>query len=120
MLFLEGENVPPSFFFRLKRAWALIAKRCAEHYGLEETVPKGWKKVLDGEQSNAVCSVCLDDFTEEEQQKQTKNQGRHVVETPCKHTFHVSCIDECLRRDANEGRCPNCRSSLDGFNPWFA
>ncbi len=47
------------------------------------------------------CSICFDDFVEEDT----------VVSMPCssRHVFHERCVKEWLSRDDS---CPLCRSSL--------
>lgn len=45
------------------------------------------------------CTVCFGDF----------EFGESVRSLPCKHVFHMRCIDEWLRRDAH---CPLCRTSF--------
>jgi len=46
-----------------------------------------------------VCSICMDDYI-----------IAYTVRTlPCKHYFHVECIDPWLRRNAS---CPDCRHKL--------
>jgi len=46
-----------------------------------------------------VCSICMEDYIIE-----------YTVRTlPCKHYFHVNCIDPWLRRNAS---CPDCRHKL--------
>ncbi len=45
-----------------------------------------------------MCSICLVDF----------NYGDQVRDLPCKHFFHLSCVDSWLR---SESTCPLCRES---------
>ncbi|KAI2504977.1 finger protein [Fragilaria crotonensis] len=45
-----------------------------------------------------VCSICLVDF----------DAGDAVRDLPCKHFFHLSCVDNWLR---SESTCPLCRES---------
>jgi hypothetical protein len=47
---------------------------------------------------NTECSICLDAFTPEDQ----------VLHTPCKHTFHHTCV-----RGHGLRECPNCRTALN-------
>ena len=54
--------------------------------------------------NNDTCSVCLEDYAD--------NQQSTTTSLECGHTFHVNCIIKCLRK-SNE--CPNCRDT-DG-NP---
>lgn len=46
------------------------------------------------------CMVCLGDF----------DIGDDVRRLPCQHVFHVSCVDEWLRRCTN---CPICKNNVD-------
>ncbi|KAH7437267.1 hypothetical protein KP509_05G063000 [Ceratopteris richardii] len=46
------------------------------------------------------CAVCLSDYQRNEKLQQLP---------PCKHSFHVSCIDEWLAKNTT---CPICRTSL--------
>ena len=48
---------------------------------------------------NSVCTICLEDFTEEEE----------VVLCPCKHCYHENCIKEWLRL---KNSCPLCKLNI--------
>ncbi|KAJ0405550.1 hypothetical protein P43SY_009599 [Pythium insidiosum] len=50
--------------------------------------------------SEDVCPICLVEFEEDED----------VRNLPCKHLFHVACIDEWLGRNTT---CPMCKNNLD-------
>jgi Ring finger domain len=50
--------------------------------------------------AQAACPVCLDEFIHNE---------TPVRELPCKHVFHVDCVDPFLRQSSS--LCPVCRSS---------
>ncbi|KAL7687386.1 putative Zinc finger, RING-type, kelch-type beta propeller [Plasmopara halstedii] len=53
-----------------------------------------------------ICPICLIDFED----------GEDVRNLPCKHIFHVTCIDEWLKRNTS---CPMCKCNvdLDAVNP---
>ena len=50
--------------------------------------------------NNGTCSVCLDDFTP---------QDDVLVMPPCRHVFHERCVMEWL---SNASTCPNCKVEL--------
>ncbi|CAL5392404.1 unnamed protein product [Camellia sinensis] len=77
--------------------------------GLEESViqaipilqfKKGDQENGLREKSFSECSVCLNDFQEEEKVRAIPN---------CGHVFHVDCIDVWLQSNVN---CPLCRTSI--------
>lgn len=47
------------------------------------------------------CTVCLEPFGPEE---------KDVCMLPCRHTFHIACVEGWLR---SQGTCPNCRLRAD-------
>lgn len=51
--------------------------------------------------SQSTCPICLDDFEPNECQ---------VRELPCRHIFHVDCIDPFLL--SNSSLCPMCKTSV--------
>ncbi|OIW01787.1 hypothetical protein TanjilG_03925 [Lupinus angustifolius] len=53
-----------------------------------------------GERSICECSVCLNEFQEDERLRIIPN---------CSHVFHIDCIDVWLQNNAN---CPLCRTSI--------
>ncbi|XP_016484979.1 RING-H2 finger protein ATL54-like [Nicotiana tabacum] len=55
----------------------------------------------DGLIEGTNCSVCLNEFQEEESLRLLPN---------CKHAFHIHCIDTWLRSHTN---CPLCRASIE-------
>ena len=60
------------------------------------------------QQYRDVCAICLEEFS----------YGDVVKILPCKHVFHVNCIDPwCL---AQTPSCPTCRRFLtkDGLQPY--
>jgi len=64
---------------------------------LTETIPT--QKFEKGEFNNDVCSVCFENFMEEEEVKALE----------CKHVFHQNCIDPWLKKTL---KCPLCRQLL--------
>lgn len=54
----------------------------------------------DGDKSSQECSVCLNEFQEDEKLRIIPN---------CCHVFHIDCIDIWLQGNAN---CPLCRTSV--------
>ncbi|CAF1241449.1 unnamed protein product [Rotaria magnacalcarata] len=61
-------------------------------------------KVTAAQASDSLqCSICMDDFKENDQAKRL----------PCSHHFHEECISRWLRM---HGTCPTCRVTLDGDN----
>ncbi|GAA0159210.1 hypothetical protein Leryth_027376 [Lithospermum erythrorhizon] len=74
-----------------------------ENRGLEEGAIRAipileFKK--DEKVENAECTVCLNEFQENERLRSIPN---------CSHMFHIDCIDVWLQNNAN---CPLCRNSI--------
>ncbi|DBA04785.1 TPA: hypothetical protein N0F65_004422, partial [Lagenidium giganteum] len=53
-----------------------------------------------GSSGDDVCPICLIDFEDDED----------VRKLPCKHIFHVPCVDEWLKRNTS---CPMCKGNVD-------
>ena len=53
-------------------------------------------------QLEAMCSICLDEFS--------KSPGCKFVATKCSHVYHEACILPWVRRN---NTCPNCRGTLN-------
>ncbi|CAF2091642.1 RING-H2 finger protein ATL16 [Brassica napus] len=74
--------------------------------GLDESVIRAipilkFKKRRDGEENTCQeCSVCLNEFQEEEKLR---------IIPHCSHLFHIDCIDIWLQNNAN---CPLCRTRV--------
>ena len=51
------------------------------------------------EKTNVNCTICLEEL----------ELGSRVRRLPCSHLYHISCIDQWLRRNA---QCPNCRTNI--------
>ncbi|KAJ2077353.1 hypothetical protein H4R24_005182 [Coemansia sp. RSA 988] len=47
------------------------------------------------------CGICMDDYKPDEE----------VMTLPCKHFYHIECIDHWLKMN---GTCPICRTRIDG------
>lgn len=71
----------------------------AEGASKEEIDALPTRTYTDGDLGSTSCTVCLVDFVEQDALRQL----------PCKHAFHISCIDEWLLLNAS---CPNCRASI--------
>lgn len=54
------------------------------------------KQIFDEQSEPGECSVCFSDFS----------PGEEVASLPCKHNFHVHCIERWLKV---AGNCPLCR-----------
>ncbi|TYZ64264.1 hypothetical protein PybrP1_003129 [[Pythium] brassicae (nom. inval.)] len=69
---------------------------------LEITKYRRPPKERDDEPSSAeeICPICLIEFEDDED----------VRNLPCRHIFHVPCIDEWFRRNTS---CPMCKSDVD-------
>ncbi|KAL4154973.1 hypothetical protein PRNP1_007087 [Phytophthora ramorum] len=77
-----------------------ITKYCRAERNPE--APTEQLKPADGcaSENEDVCPICLIEFED----------GEDVRNLPCKHIFHVACIDEWLRRNTS---CPMCKSNVD-------
>ena len=53
------------------------------------------------EEDQTKCSICLNSFV--------VGEVCRTLPSPCKHTFHKSCIDEWFQRSS---RCPLCKRSI--------
>jgi len=56
--------------------------------------------ILANDDSDMQCSVCLESF----------KHGDEIRILPCKHEFHVVCIDKWLTN--SRSTCPNCRQPV--------
>ncbi|KAL4290334.1 hypothetical protein GQ457_14G005920 [Hibiscus cannabinus] len=59
------------------------------------------ERVISGE--DATCCICLVDYADEDE----------LRELPCKHVFHVECIDKWLKINAT---CPLCKTEIGESN----
>ena len=65
---------------------------------VEEVLPVNKPNLIDaGAQS---CSICFDDIVE----------GESVYDIPCKHQFHLQCLEKWLNR--RKDSCPLCRQKM--------
>ena len=51
---------------------------------------------------NNVCTVCFDNFVEEDE----------ILVLPCNHVFHSDCIKKWLEAILEDPMCPNCKLSI--------
>jgi hypothetical protein len=54
-----------------------------------------------------ICTICQTDLY----------NGRDILTTSCKHTFHAQCILTNARMSDN--KCPNCRTLIPSFDNQF-
>jgi hypothetical protein len=54
-----------------------------------------------------VCTICQNNLYD----------GRDILTTGCKHTFHVECIAKNAK--TNNNKCPNCRQPIPSFSDMF-
>lgn len=75
--------------------------------GMTRAIRRGRSKFVGKELSenlqNESCALCMEDF------KDTPHIP--IRETPCKHTFHWTCINNYTSREQNP-RCPMCRADI--------
>lgn len=57
------------------------------------------RNVIEIEQEDAVCVICLGEY----------DDGESLKQLSCKHHFHIKCIDDWLKLNA---KCPLCIKSL--------
>ena len=55
-----------------------------------------------------LCPICFDDAI---------NIDIPIVETPCKHNFHTSCLSTWMRQNRAHPTCPCCRTLLINDTP---
>ncbi|POM69063.1 hypothetical protein PHPALM_14692 [Phytophthora palmivora] len=78
-----------------------ITKYCRAERNPESPIEQLTPTTDDGTTENDdVCPICLIEFED----------GEDVRNLPCKHIFHVACIDEWLKRNTS---CPMCKSNVD-------
>lgn len=78
-------------------------------------------QILELDDEEATCAICLQEYTDISPSSSSSttatppppldgsNQASLLRQLPCKHHFHVECIDEWLHLN---GSCPSCRSDL--------
>lgn len=64
-----------------------------------------FKKIKDEEGIDITCSICMDDFDDDD----------IVRQAPCKHLFHRVCIDRWLKKE--NYKCPVCRKECGVGRP---
>ncbi|GLJ43951.1 hypothetical protein SUGI_0916240 [Cryptomeria japonica] len=68
---------------------------------LSENSEEGNKEKEESDPIPHTCSICLEDFSAEQQ----------LLCLPCKHKFHSECLMPWIKR---KGQCPVCRLDLTG------
>ncbi|KAI3857768.1 hypothetical protein MKX03_023991 [Papaver bracteatum] len=91
----ETINALPTFNFKLKKS---NAEGVGEGGG---TLAAGNEKEFFISGEDAVCSICLDKYAENEE----------LRELPCSHLFHADCVDKWLKMNA---ACPLCKRGVKG------
>ncbi|KAI3970003.1 hypothetical protein MKW92_037105 [Papaver armeniacum] len=91
----ETINALPTYKFKLKKS---NAEGVGEGGG---TLAAGNEKELIISGEDAVCSICLDKYADNEE----------VRELPCSHLFHVDCVAKWLKMNAT---CPLCKRGVKG------
>ena len=66
------------------------------------TMDTWFLSIMEFIQLEAMCSICLDEFS--------KSPGCRFVATKCSHVYHEACILPWVRRN---NTCPNCRGTLN-------
>ncbi|PIA19624.1 hypothetical protein COEREDRAFT_78942 [Coemansia reversa NRRL 1564] len=69
----------------------------------EESINQLPRRKISAEEAaaKAECGICMDEY----------NPGEEVMTLPCKHFYHIECIDHWLKMN---GTCPICRTRIDG------
>lgn len=67
----------------------------------DRTLESVWT-VVENPDEEATCSVCYDQYTNEQR----------AVQLPCEHMFHEVCMKKWLESASGNKKCPLCRSSL--------
>ncbi|OQR96772.1 hypothetical protein ACHHYP_13614 [Achlya hypogyna] len=79
----------------------LVARRGLSDKRLLELKTKKYEAVQTSQLTSAdMCPICLADFKGEDE----------IRDLPCKHLFHVPCIDEWLRKNKT---CPMCKLDIE-------
>uniref|UniRef100_A0A7N0VDX6 RING-type domain-containing protein n=1 Tax=Kalanchoe fedtschenkoi TaxID=63787 RepID=A0A7N0VDX6_KALFE len=53
--------------------------------------------------ANGECSICLDEFEEEDQVRKLSG---------CGHQFHATCVDRWVASRSRQPSCPTCRGQI--------
>ncbi len=64
------------------------------------------------------CSICLDEFFDDDLKKNPKDRKRKYAITPCNHVFHYSCLKTYLQDYSY--KCPLCREACGKSTPKLA
>jgi len=87
--------------------------------------PKPYKyfvKIVNLEEKEEVCPICMEALKEEVPNinskpllgnKQKNDKPITVMQTPCKHRYHETCLREWMK---NKLECPSCRQVIPSLN----
>eukprot|EP00434_Breviolum_minutum_P005576 symbB.v1.2.004918.t1/scaffold263.1/size248082/19 len=106
MMLLNTEAIAGGYEERLIEVQDILSRRHGMQQEHIERIPaQRWNPETDHDGHNdhngqTTCMVCLNAF-------EANNEVRQL---PCGHVFHVSCIDEWLRRCTD---CPICKTNVD-------
>ncbi|KAJ2162015.1 hypothetical protein GGF46_001007 [Coemansia sp. RSA 552] len=69
----------------------------------EESIAKLPKRLVTSEEvaKKSECGICMEEYKASDE----------VIVLPCKHVYHLECIDHWLKMN---GTCPICRTRIDG------
>lgn len=71
----------------------------------EDIIKLPQKKYIETDKKFNECVVCLEDFDNED----------IIKELPCRHLYHVKCIDKWLSQNSN--KCPVCKNEVSNGVP---
>ena len=64
------------------------------------------KIILKEDFENDVCSICLDDLYDEDNDDLEENKSRDIIKLKCNHMYHKECIDPWIKINKH---CPLCK-----------
>lgn len=102
----EVHIVPNSVFFSQRdtftnnRRWV---RRSCRTLGECRAKDDEMRKIVASVQDDA-CAICTEMFTD--------TVHWPIAKTACGHTFHACCLEACVRRASDGGKCPLCRAAL--------
>lgn len=79
----------------------LVENQTENNANIQKTIEKIKKNKISSDdisESDKICSICLEDFSQE----------KEIIILDCKHIYHNDCIIEWIYKDTT---CPLCRSS---------
>jgi hypothetical protein len=89
------------------RAHAAAAARLAGCVSVE--LDDAGRSSFDGQELPSDCPICMDALMDESAPTEGNRLVPGVVQTPCGHIFHESCLKHWASRS---GTCPLCRTDL--------